>query len=299
MAILFTGDMHGARGIHRLDPASFPEGEVLDRDDFVIIAGDFQVIYDHGGLTRDEQQMLDWLSARPWTTLFIDGNHEHMPRLRSLPLEKRFGGMVGRASANVYYLLRGERYEIDGRSILCLGGAHSIDRDRRTPGETWFEEEVPTRDDVMAAWKGAEQGPVDVFLTHTCPTDIKFQLPIHARNDISDPTEHILAELRPVVQPRHWIFGHFHVNWRWREGGIDYTCLFDEIALLDPKLGIVPLGKKPMTRCPSGPRPAEPAPAGTTAPAKLPKPSRMAPSPSAPETSGPVPDKGFGTWGGE
>lgn len=295
MAILITGDMHGEKGIHRLDPVSFPEGNVLDRDDFVIIAGDFQLIYAHGGMTKHERMWLEWLSERPWTTLFIDGNHEHMPRLKSLPLEERFGGTVGRAAPNVYYLLRGERYVIDDRSILCLGGAHSIDRDRRIPGESWFHEEVPGESDVMAARKAAARGPVDLFLTHTCPTDIKFQLPIQSRNDISDPTEHILAELRPLVQPRYWVFGHFHVNWKGRENGIEYICLFDEIALLDPKLGIIPLGKKPMTKQPPKSDPAGMTTAPTEPSGKLPKPSRLPQSQPSPE----IPQKGFATWGGE
>ncbi|MEI6206657.1 MAG: metallophosphoesterase [Desulfuromonadales bacterium] len=298
MAILFTGDMHGEKGIHRLDRESFPEGDVLDRGDFVIIAGDFQLIYDHSGLTRHERQWLEWLSDRPWTTLFIDGNHEHMPRLRSLPLEERFGARVGRAAPNVYYLLRGERYEIDDRSFLCLGGAHSIDRDRRVPGESWFHEEVPTEAEVLSTRMAAERGPVDVFLTHTCPPDIKFQLPIHTRNDISDPTEHFLAELRPVVNPRIWIFGHFHVNWKGREGKTDYVCLFDEIALLDPKLGIIPLGKKPMTKQP-GPVTADAAPAAALPMIRLPNPSRLPSSSVAPQTAEPPPENGFGTWGGE
>lgn len=298
MAILFTGDMHGAKGIHRLDPAVFPEGETLDRNDYLIIAGDFQLIYAHGGMTKEEQKWLEWLSARPWTTLFIDGNHEHMPRLRSLPLEKRFGGTVGKAAENVYYLLRGERYLIDERSFLCLGGAHSIDRTKRIPGETWFEEEVPTSADVLAAERSAQLGTVDVLLSHTCPTDIKFQLPIRPRNDISDPTEHILASLRPLAQPRHWIFGHFHVNWKGSFAGITYTCLFDEIALLDPKLGIIPLGKKAMTKPVSG-QAATPLSASATSAEKLPKPSRLAVQPAAGTAPAVTPEGGFGTWGGE
>lgn len=298
MAILFTGDLHGAKGIHRLDPAQFPEGDALDRSDFVIIAGDFELISDHGGQTAHEQQWLEWLSARPWTTLFIDGNHEHMPRLRSLPLEKRFGGTVGRAADNVYYLRRGERYLIDERTFFCLGGAHSIDRHKRTPGESWFEEEVPTPSDVKTAERAARLGTVDVFLSHTCPSDIKFQLPIRPRNDISDPTEHYLAALRPLVQPRNWVFGHFHVNWRGRFDGISYTCLFDEIALLDPKLGIIPLGKRPQTR----PLTAQSQTAGSTAASakndKLPKASRLS-TPATPPVTPPAPEGGFGTWGGE
>ncbi len=298
MAILITGDTHGARGIHRLSPEHFPEGESLDREDFVIIVGDFQVIYAHGGITKHEEQMLTWLSSRPWTTLFIDGNHEHMPRLRSLPLEQRFGGRVGRAAPHVYYLLRGERYDIDDRSVLCLGGAISIDRHKRIPGESWFDDEIPTEVDIMTTRQSAARGPVDLFLTHTCPPDIKFQLPIHNRNDISDPTEHTLAELRPLVKPRHWVFGHFHVNWKGRDNGIDYACLFDEIALLDPKLGIIPLGKKPLTRRSPDQHHLLPAVVPAATPAKLPKGTPMAPSPAA-QTVVDTPSGGFGTWGGE
>ncbi|MEI6305334.1 MAG: metallophosphoesterase [Deltaproteobacteria bacterium] len=296
MAILFTGDLHGAAGIKRLDPVSFPEGEVLDRKDFVIIAGDFGVIQAHGGITREEHHLLEWLSQRPWTTLFIDGNHEHMPRLLSLPLEDRFGGRVGRAARNVYYLRRGERYDIDGRLLLCLGGAFSIDRANRVCGETWFQEEIPTLLDVEATKRSAAKGPVDVMLTHTCPSDIKTLLPLYL-NSMSDPTEHILSELRPLAQPRFWIFGHHHVNWRGYEEGIHYTCLFDEIALLDPKLGIIPLGKKPLTR--TKVQGAALIISASNDKQVTPKPKRPVTSTRTTLPTVSTPSDGFRTWGGE
>ena len=72
MSIYITGDCHG--DFQRFTTRNFPQLKELDRDDYVILAGDF------GGVWAGEQvdgHKLDWLEDKPFTTLFVDGNHEN------------------------------------------------------------------------------------------------------------------------------------------------------------------------------------------------------------------------------
>lgn len=66
MAIYLTGDIHGmVDDPERFDVWSFPEGEELTRDDYLIVLGDFGMPYD---TLEDESDLRD-LAMKPWTTL--------------------------------------------------------------------------------------------------------------------------------------------------------------------------------------------------------------------------------------
>ena len=61
----------------------------MTRDDYVLICGDF------GGVWSDspkEHEKLDWLEDRPFTTLFVDGNHENYDLLEAMPVENYIAG---------------------------------------------------------------------------------------------------------------------------------------------------------------------------------------------------------------
>ena len=68
--IMVTGDCHGDFG--RFKVRHFPGQEAMDRNDYIIICGDFGFWSD----TPEEEYWLDWLEEKPFTTLFVDGNHE-------------------------------------------------------------------------------------------------------------------------------------------------------------------------------------------------------------------------------
>ena len=73
MACWVTGDIHGDP--RRFSVDSFPEQKEMTRDDFVIILGDFGLVWSN---SKEEKYWLDWLNDKPFTTLFVDGNHECM-----------------------------------------------------------------------------------------------------------------------------------------------------------------------------------------------------------------------------
>lgn len=60
MAVFLTGDLHGGFDMDKLRPESWPEGQGLSRDDFLIVCGDFSFPW---GFSRVERRELSWLEA--------------------------------------------------------------------------------------------------------------------------------------------------------------------------------------------------------------------------------------------
>ena len=81
MSIYITGDCHG--DYRRFNTENFPEQKTMTKDDYVIICGDF------GFWSEDREQRWwrNWLEAKPFTTLWVDGNHENYDLLAPVPAE--------------------------------------------------------------------------------------------------------------------------------------------------------------------------------------------------------------------
>ena len=89
MAIYITGDTHG--DFQRFGSKYFPQQKEMSRGDYVVIAGDFGGLWDG---SQKDQYWLDWLNKKPFTTLFVDGNHENFDLLNTLPEKEWNGGRV-------------------------------------------------------------------------------------------------------------------------------------------------------------------------------------------------------------
>lgn len=78
--VFLTGDIHG--DISRL--LKWDTGKSLEKTDYLIILGDFGLIFENrfnsDGTIR-ELEKIKQLGDLPFTTLFIDGNHENFNRL--------------------------------------------------------------------------------------------------------------------------------------------------------------------------------------------------------------------------
>lgn len=90
MSICITGDTHG--GFRRLSADNFPQQRQMGRDDFAVVTGDFGGVWDDS--SGEAYYWLNWLDKRPFTTLFVDGNHENIDRLNALPVHQWYGGKV-------------------------------------------------------------------------------------------------------------------------------------------------------------------------------------------------------------
>lgn len=119
--IFATGDCHG--DYHRFNIKNFPEQKEMTKEDFVIICGDFGYWLP----SKEREHNLNELENRPFTTLFVDGNHEDYDSLNALPVEEWHGGKVHKLRDSVIHLMRGQVFDIGGRAIFAFGGAASHD----------------------------------------------------------------------------------------------------------------------------------------------------------------------------
>ena len=231
MAVYITGDTHGDGSVAKLAPGNF-DAAGMTRGDCVIVLGDFGFPWNAPEDGRDAW-WLDWYQARPWTTLFVDGNHDNFGALASYPAEGRFGGTVRRLRENVFHLMRGQVYEIDGRTFFCMGGARSVDRAWRTEGADWWPEEVPDAGErARAQGKIAAVGGVDYVLTHCPPANELRALGAEAGFG-AEPDEYaewLQAEVAGKLEFRRWFYGHMHVDLPARE---PFTPLYHGVFDLD------------------------------------------------------------------
>ena len=216
MAIYITGDTHGELSTRKLSSKTFKEGHSLTKNDYVIIAGDFGLIF-HPVQTPGEKYWLEWLESRPWTTLFVDGNHENFDKLNTLPIIDKFGGKVGKVSESICHLRRGEIYLIDNKKVLAFGGAASIDKLYRQEGVSWWKDEIPSYADMDNCLCNLEKhnNKVDIIVAHTCPN---FLVPsIIAKSGSyekeSDPTAKMLDHIVSTCEFDSYYCGHWHVHW--------------------------------------------------------------------------------------
>lgn len=120
--IFITGDTHG--GFQRFSVDNFPQQKQMDRDDYVIITGDFGGVWDD---SPKEAYWLKRLEEKPFTTLFADGNHENFDRLNEFPVQQWHGGKVHCIRPHILHLMRGQIFEINGITFFTMGGASSHD----------------------------------------------------------------------------------------------------------------------------------------------------------------------------
>ena len=121
--IYITGDCHG--DFRRFSSEAFPEQKKMTRNDYVIVCGDFGLWHD----TAEERYWLDWLEKKPFTILFVAGNHENYDRLGSDEFKVKFwhGGKVHVIRSNVLHLMNGYIFDICDKKIFAFGGAQSHD----------------------------------------------------------------------------------------------------------------------------------------------------------------------------
>lgn len=236
MTIYLTGDTHGLSNpddFDRFEEWNFPEGNGLTRHDYLIVLGDFGLPWDY----LDNDSDLHSLNRKPWTTLFIDGNHEFFPYLQNLKVDEWKGGYIQRYREypNIIHLLRGSVFDIDGKKLFCMGGAQSVDKSFQQSNGTWYEEEMPDGYEYSAAERNLRRHDwnVDFVLTHTCANRM---LPSALGRNIADTgilTDELtgwLDKIEDKLAYRHWFFGHFH-----RDVQLDnrHSVLFQSIVNLD------------------------------------------------------------------
>ena len=214
--IYVTGDIHGSIDIRKLDKNKVTEK--ITKDDYVIICGDFGLVWNYKKEDSKERKWLKWLNNRPWTTLFVDGNHECFPRLNSFPVKEWHGGRVHEIRPKVLHLMRGEIFEIDGNTIFAMGGASSHDRGpvvgdtEVVRGKSWWPEEIPSDEERAFGFNNLEAHgfKVDYIISHCLPNT--FQGYIKQGTFPNDLLTEYFDYVNEMTTYKHWYTGHYHVN---------------------------------------------------------------------------------------
>ncbi|MBP2110578.1 metallophosphoesterase family protein [Paenibacillus silagei] len=229
--IYITGDIHGSISVaSRFNSRNFPEGRTLTKQDYVIIVGDFGLLWADDA---EDRFWLKWLTEKPWTTLFIDGNHENFDLLESYPISEWNGGRVHHITPSIIHLMRGQVFELEGKSFFAFGGAASHDKEYRKVGVSWWEREMPSPEEYQEGIRNLEknQWRVDYVLTHTCSYDALQWIKGRYRTNVEvDPMHTYFNEIKFRLDYGKWFFGHFHHN---AELPDDQVLLYEDRVRLD------------------------------------------------------------------
>ena len=203
--IFITGDTHG--DVTRFSMDNFPEQKTFDNQNknFVIICGDFGLVWDYKEENKSEKYWLNWLENKNFTTLFVDGNHEAFTRLYDYHVKKWSGGMVHEIRPHVLHLMRGQIFNIDGCTIFTFGGArsHDIDNLLDTNDLDFTKKKKQLRKDNLFY-----RVKVDYIITHDCTSSTKT---LYSHGSFkTDELNTYLEKIKCKCNYKKWFFGHLH-----------------------------------------------------------------------------------------
>lgn len=205
--IYVTGDMHGVAS--RFDD---PALRKLRGGDTLIICGDFGFLWDG---SKEELNVLKKLSRKRYNICFIDGTHENFDMLDKIKVKKWNGGKVHQISDNIFHLMRGQVFTIDGKKIFTMGGGESPDIDIRFEMNTWNEKEIPTREELIEGVTSLQNNnaKIDIIISHEPPAKIKDFLLLQTKDSASiTAINTYLEDVGNNCTFRHWYFGSLHMD---------------------------------------------------------------------------------------
>lgn len=246
--IYITGDCHADFG--RFSKPVFPEQDQMSKKDYVIICGDFGGVWDKEKESKKETNWMDWLDEKPFTTLFVDGNHENFDRLYGYPVEEWNGGKVHKIRPSVIHLMRGQVFTLQEKKIFTFGGAssHDIEGGILDPDDpdfkkklnrlikgwlpyrinhiNWWKQELPSEEEMEEGRHNLEKNEnnVDFIVTHCCASAT--QILLGGAMYKSDVLTDYLEEVRRNVHFKKWFFGHYHDN---RNVNAEEILLYEQI----------------------------------------------------------------------
>ena len=235
--IFVTGDTHA--DFKRFNTRNFPYQREMSKDDTVIVLGDFGGVWDYLGEMTDECYRLDWLNNAPFTTMYVDGNHENFDRYYSdeYPVVDFYGGKAHKIRDSVYHLMRGHVFNIEGNKFFAMGGAKSHDirggifdtanyptedeamaeydkwraegREFRINHFSWWEEEIPSQEemDLGKANLEANHYEVDYVISHCLPQSVACAAGFMEPDPLTNYFDDLLNS---GLKFKRWYCGHYH-----------------------------------------------------------------------------------------
>ena len=231
--IYICGDLHG--GVHndakKITTSGLrKQGIVMTEKDYLIVCGDFGYIWNG---SKTDQYYLKWFASKPYTTLFVDGNHENFPLLNKYPIEEWNGGKVHVITENkkLLHLMRGQIFTIEEQTFFTFGGAESHDKEYRKEYIDWWREELPNKTEIDAALDNLTKVDynVDYIISHAAPN---WFFKKYFTSVLNVPDKNVLSKffdyLEQYVSYGHWYCGHLHIDNTFKE----CTCLYNNVLAL-------------------------------------------------------------------
>ena len=218
--IYITGDLHGEWDQRKEFIKS------LTKEDILIVLGDLGWSWNKWHIDRFQINC---------EVLSVFGNHENYTLIEQMPIVERHSGKVRQMKDNVFYLMNGEMYEIEGKKFFVFGGALSIDKHWRTPYKSWWPQEQPTQEELKHALEvlGKNDWRFDYLLTHTAETEL-VQRVLGRKDTVVDSTENMIQEIKYQIKEhdgdfKHHFFGHLHEFWKSASENYEWYCLYKQI----------------------------------------------------------------------
>ncbi|MBS1507021.1 MAG: metallophosphoesterase [Bacteroidetes bacterium] len=208
--LYFIGDVHGELE-HLADKLAFKN----IRDSQLVQVGDFGFGF-FGSKEREDQSIKTLnktLTASNNLLYVIRGNHDD-------PSYFEKWQKIG----NIRIVPDYSVLELNGYSVLLIGGAISIDRTSRVLGKSYWKEEefVFDQDRLESVMKDLKK--LDIVVTHNAPLEFwpfEFNNLVRAYarrdenllTDLNDEREKhskLLKRVTSRLTPTHWYYGHFH-----------------------------------------------------------------------------------------
>lgn len=213
--ILITGDVHG-------DITRFKDKRLrkLKKSDALIICGDFGLIWDG---SRREKRILKSLGRRRYNILFVEGAHENFSELEKYETEEWCGGLTRKISGNLRQLIRGNVFEIAGKTVFAFGGGKSDEPSENT--EIAMKYEVPSPEELEEADKRLyeHKNAVDIVVSYEPPQTVAEFL---GGEPQADKISAYLEEKKETLSFTHWFFGKFHLT---KRIPTRFTAVFDSV----------------------------------------------------------------------
>lgn len=216
-----TGDTHG-KVVSRLSQIALYMENLIPEETAVIILGDAGLNY---YLNKSDCKNKQAVSASGIRVYCVRGNHEKRPQnIEGMMLvdDADVGGKVYMEEKFplIRYFVDGGEYTIDGKSVLVIGGAYSVDKYYRLARANggfsgWFEDEQLSEEERAEILARVKNKRYDLVLTHTAPitwepTDL-FLRGID-QSTVEKDMEYWLKEVALSVCWGHWLFGHYHAD---------------------------------------------------------------------------------------
>lgn len=187
-----------------------------DSDNMLIVLGDVGINY---YLYEEDKNCKESLKKLKLKLFCVRGNHEERPENISTYKEvEMFCGKVfiEEEYPNLIFAKDGEIYNIDGKKILVIGGAYSVDKQYRLlHGYKWFKDEQLTKKEMDTILEKVKGKHFDIVLTHTCPYKYEprevFMQGLD-QSKVDKSMEHFLDEIEENISYDKWYCGHYHTE---------------------------------------------------------------------------------------